>query len=845
MRKMKRFKFHPTPIMSTYLIAWTVGLFDYIEDFVRLPIVDNNDKNVVEATGATTGEQQQSQEEAAAQYRLLPIRVYTPIGMSEQGRFALKVAMDAILFYSTHFHSPFCMPKLDLVTVSLLDALAMENFGLLVFRQKYLLVNERTPIRLKQRIARLICHEIGHQWFGNLVSIQWWKYLWLKEGFARFLEYALVTSFYPHWNYWTHFSYDIYARAMEMDEESYTHPVECQVTNATEIQTIFDSISYGKGASIFRMLIHFIGQDVMWRGLAHFIRSHAYGAARTEDLWASFSHVTQLDIAELMDSWVKFSGHPVIVVSEESVEDDVEQMSTSTSTSTSIAAKTTNHFRIRQYLCSKNGDGWADIKDTRIINASTGHCEYNIPIRIKSSSDPRVHSVIMTKSQVIVELPFEMDLSDENNKNNNRHNGHNGHNGHCTNEQRQHHHSWIKFNFGHTGFYRVNYSKRLWKKLADAVRRDELSIDDSLGLLIDAFALIRYPVNHEAHMSIDTLFYLLQSFKYCRDEQIWLFITQQLQSLLPLMNEQRYIESMKMFVCGLYGDVINRLKLFDARNYGIEFLEQKSNHKDAGEEPGDEELSGDYLCSLTINLLSNCDHKLTIDLCWHHYRTFIDPLGRLDDDTLALELKKFNVDNFMTVVSIAVREGSKAEYELAKRMFHVTHSDSELQKNCFKMLWETRNKELMQETIHFMFNHSDITDDFVYNVGCLMARNETARSEIWHEIIDIAQREVDRYRNGIEIAATAKDQNSIRTSRHPLFYPMTVCLLSNLKFNCGNLQFLQMKLMAEIDILRHFINEKGLTAMLQTVHQNCKWVFENAVIVSNFLQSQTFLTSQI
>jgi aminopeptidase N len=773
--QMKKFTFAKTPKMSAYLIAWFVGLFDYIEEFVELK--HNSSLNGFNSISSS---------------RLMPIRVYTPIGMAEYGRFALKVAIDAVKLYSEKFNSPFCMPKLDLVGVSILDALAMENFGLLVFREKYLLVNERTSIRLKQRIARLICHEIGHQWFGNLVSIKWWKYLWLKEGFARFLEYALVTTFFPHWNYWTHFASDIYVRALEMDEESFTHPVECRVTNVAEIQTIFDSISYGKGASIFRMLIHFIGEDIMWKGLEHFLHTHQFAHARTEDLWNSFSFVSKLDVSDLMDSWVKFSGHPVVVVSE---------IMDGTNVST-------NKFLVEQYLCTKNGT--TDITNTKVIDPETGYCEYNIPIRIKSNHDTKVHSAIMKKSSAVLELPFEISMINA-----------------C---------SWIKFNYGHTGFYRVNYSPALWKKLADAVARNELSVEDSLGLLLDAFALIKLPNTHKAHMSIDTLFYLLISFRKCTDYQIWLYITQQLQSLLPLMDEQVYIAKMKLFVCELYSDISKRIDLFNSNNFTIIFLEHKAHDV---HESLDEQLSGDYLKSLIINLLSMCDHKATIDLCLHHFKEHIAPLKDKDDSDLLSILKRFNMDNLVSSLAVAIKQGSKFEYSVATKIFHATKSETELQKQFFRVLWESQHAELIQEAIYILFNCSEVIDDYIYSAGSTISRNAVARKEVWSEIINIATREVERYRNlrnNISPPVFQSKQDKLRNSRHPMFYPMTVSLLSHLKFNCGNLQFLQDHLMLEIDILRHFINEKGLSAMLHTVHQNCKWVFGNAAIISNYLQ---------
>lgn len=155
---MKKVLFQVTPIMSTYLVAWIVGYFDVKESTIELKHKSdepNSSNNII-------------------------VRAFTSKGHDSHAEFAIDMAKKSLQFFTHLFNLPYHLPKIDLVSVRSLDAMAMENWGCLVFQEQYFLVTENTSLPLKQRIARLIAHEICHQWFGNLVSIYSWKYLWLK-----------------------------------------------------------------------------------------------------------------------------------------------------------------------------------------------------------------------------------------------------------------------------------------------------------------------------------------------------------------------------------------------------------------------------------------------------------------------------------------------------------------------------------------------------------------------------------------------------------------------------------------------------------------------------------------
>lgn len=221
--------FERTPVMSTYLVAVVVGEYDYVED--------RSSDGVL-------------------------VRVYTPKGKKEQGLFALEVASKVLPYYKDYFNIAYPLPKIDLIAIADFSAGAMENWGLVTYRETCLLVDpENTSAARKQFIALVVGHELAHQWFGNLVTMEWWTHLWLNEGYASFVEFLCVNHLFPQYDIWTQFVTDMYIRALELDCLKSSHPIEVPVGHPSEIDEIFDDISYDKGASVIRMLHHYIGDD--------------------------------------------------------------------------------------------------------------------------------------------------------------------------------------------------------------------------------------------------------------------------------------------------------------------------------------------------------------------------------------------------------------------------------------------------------------------------------------------------------------------------------------------------------------------------------------------------------
>ncbi|EKD21015.1 uncharacterized protein L3040_004632 [Drepanopeziza brunnea f. sp. 'multigermtubi'] len=290
--------FEKTPIMSTYLLAWAAGDFEYIEDFTKRKY---NGKN-------------------------LPVRVYTTRGLKSQAQYALDHTPQIIDYYSDIFGIEYPLPKCDLLAVHEFSHGAMENWGLITYRTTAVLFDEKTSDeKYRNRIAYVVAHELAHQWFGNLVTMDWWNELWLNEGFATWVGWLATDRIHPDWHVWPQFVSESMQTAFTLDSLRSSHPIEVPVKDALDVDQIFDAISYLKGSSVIRMLAAHLGQDVFLKGVGDYLRAHAYGNAKTNDLWSALSKASGQDIPGLIDPWIRKIGFPVLTVAEEPGQISVRQ----------------------------------------------------------------------------------------------------------------------------------------------------------------------------------------------------------------------------------------------------------------------------------------------------------------------------------------------------------------------------------------------------------------------------------------------------------------------------------------------------------------------------------------
>src|SRR5579885_2758606 len=166
-------------------------------------------------------------------------------GKSMKTSFAVENAAKFLKIYENYYSIPYPLPKLHLIALPEYAAGAMENWGAITFREAALLVDENSSVMNKRNVARVVGHEVAHQWFGNLVTMKWWNDLWLNESFATFLETKMADKLYPEWKNWNDFLMYDTSPAMEGDSLQNTHPIQVEVRSPDEISGIFDEISYG------------------------------------------------------------------------------------------------------------------------------------------------------------------------------------------------------------------------------------------------------------------------------------------------------------------------------------------------------------------------------------------------------------------------------------------------------------------------------------------------------------------------------------------------------------------------------------------------------------------------
>jgi len=210
---------------------------------------------------------------------------------------------------------------MDLVAVPDFYIGAMENWGLLTFRETDLLFHpQQSTLSRRQYVAILVCHEIAHQWFGNLVSIAWWDQTWLKEGFATWISYLAVDHLFPEYDIWSDFLTTEMMVALRLDSLDSSHPIQVEVQDPCQIDEIFDAISYNKGASIINMLFHWIGKPAFQTGMQTYLSEHSNSSARTADLWRALETGLTSNtedgssVEDVMDQWTTLQGYPTLNV---------------------------------------------------------------------------------------------------------------------------------------------------------------------------------------------------------------------------------------------------------------------------------------------------------------------------------------------------------------------------------------------------------------------------------------------------------------------------------------------------------------------------------------------------
>ncbi|XP_007567583.1 aminopeptidase N-like [Poecilia formosa] len=402
--------FERTEKMSTYLLAFIVSDYDFIQDTI--------DK--------------------------VQIRIYArkPAITAGQGSYALNITGPILKFFEEYYNSTYPLPKSDQIAIPDFNAGAMENWGLITYRETALLYDEAFSSNSnKERIATIIAHELAHMWFGNLVTLRWWNDLWLNEGFASYVEYLGADKAEPDWNVKDLIVlYDVH-RVFAVDALTSSHPLsslEDDIQKPAQISELFDAISYSKGASVLRMLSDFLTEPVFTKGLQSYLREFAFDNTVYTDLWQHLQAAVNASeetlpktVKDIMNTWVLQMGFPVVTID---------------TASGSVSQK---HFLLDP--------------DSTVTTPSEYNYVWSVPIRWMKKGASKSFMWLTEKS----DTNNDMKVTDSN--------------------------DWVLANLDVVGYYRVNYDEGNWDKLLSALstNHDDIPKINRAQLVDDAFNLAR------------------------------------------------------------------------------------------------------------------------------------------------------------------------------------------------------------------------------------------------------------------------------------------------------------------------------------------------------------------
>ncbi|XP_075998652.1 aminopeptidase N-like [Genypterus blacodes] len=425
--------FEPTEKMSTYLLAFIVSDFGFIA-------------NEVEG---------------------VMIRIYARKSAIDagQGEYALNITGPILKFFEKYYNSSYPLPKSDQIALPDFNAGAMENWGLITYRETALLYDkEFSSNSNKQRIATIIAHELAHMWFGNLVTLKWWNDLWLNEGFASYVEYLGADHAEPDWNVKDLIVLGDVHRVFAVDALASSHPLssnEDDIQKPEQISELFDAISYSKGASVLRMLSDFLTEDVFSVGLTTYLNEFAFGNTVYTDLWdhlqmAAVASGTVLPakarVHDIMNTWVRQMGFPVVTID----------------TSTGLVSQ--KHFLLDP--------------DSIVTVPSDFNYEWIVPIKWMKTGISQAPQWLYNKSDTIDSMKASGT-------------------------------DWVLANLNVVGYYRVNYDQVNWDKLVKVLDVNHLAIPviNRAQLIDDAFNLARAKIVSTT-MALTTTKYLIKETDY-------------------------------------------------------------------------------------------------------------------------------------------------------------------------------------------------------------------------------------------------------------------------------------------------------------------------------------------
>ncbi|MEV6399037.1 aminopeptidase N [Streptomyces sp. NPDC051907] len=286
-------RFEPTKPISTYITAVVAGPYHYVTDRYTRTLDDGTELEIPLGAMCRKG--------LARHFDADDIFLVTKQGLD---------------FFHDNFDYPYPFGKYDQAFVPEYNIGAMENPGCVTFREEFVFRGKVTQASYERR-ANVILHEMAHMWFGDLVTMQWWDDLWLKESFADFMGAFSLAEATRFTNSWVTFANNRKAWAYRADQLPSTHPVTADIRDLEDAKLNFDGITYAKGASVLKQLVAYAGRDAFLEGARRYFKRHAYGNTRLGDLLSVLEETSGRDMKAWSRSWLETSGvnslTPVVV----------------------------------------------------------------------------------------------------------------------------------------------------------------------------------------------------------------------------------------------------------------------------------------------------------------------------------------------------------------------------------------------------------------------------------------------------------------------------------------------------------------------------------------------------
>ncbi|KAK7892008.1 hypothetical protein WMY93_023971 [Mugilogobius chulae] len=418
--------FQQTEIMSTYLLAFIVSDYNYVSNTIDNVLI-----------------------------RIFARRSAIAAG---QGDYALNITGPILKFFEDYYNSSYPLPKSDQIALPDFNAGAMENWGLITYRETALLYDEAFSSNgNKERIATIIAHELAHMWFGNLVTLRWWNDLWLNEGFASYVEYLGADHAEPNWGVKDLIVLNDVHRVFAVDALTSSHPLsskEEDIQKPAQISELFDAISYSKGASVLRMLSDFLTEEVFKSGLQTYLKQFQFGNTVYTDLWKHLqdavdhgSGLTLPDtVANIMNTWVLQMGFPVVTID------------------TATGSVSQKHFLLDP--------------DSNVTVESPFKYQWTVPIKWMKTGVEQTAEWLVPKSKIVDQMKVTGN-------------------------------DWVLANLNVVGYYRVNYDQNNWEKLLNALSNNHRAIPviNRAQLVDDAFNMARAKIVSTV-LALNTTIYL-------------------------------------------------------------------------------------------------------------------------------------------------------------------------------------------------------------------------------------------------------------------------------------------------------------------------------------------------